>query len=375
MEKNMGYQICNRCVMDTSDLEIKFDSLGNCNHCNNYFNNFTKLQYQGEASDKIIRDIVKKIKDTGRRSKYDCLIGVSGGVDSSYVAYLVKELGLRPLAVHMDNGWDSIEAVENIKNICNKLDIDYQSYILNWHEFKDIQISILRSSIPEVEIPTDVAIAATLHKVAAENSVKYIISGGNLATEGILPDSWFYNPKDAKLLKAIHKKYGTMPMKDFPLFDYKKELYYKFVRGIRIVYLLNYLPFSKEDAILTLADKLDWKVYGGKHHESKYTSFVQSYIQPVKFNIDYRKATLSNEICSGKITREHALNELKEASYDVETISLQKKYVCKKLDISIVEFDRIMRLPVKTYKDYPNSQKKLEFIYDVYRKFFKKPIA
>jgi len=361
--------------MDTSDLEIKFDSLGNCNHCNNYFNNFTKLQYQGEASDKIIRDIVKKIKDTGRRSKYDCLIGVSGGVDSSYVAYLVKELGLRPLAVHMDNGWDSIEAVENIKNICNKLDIDYQSYILNWHEFKDIQISILRSSIPEVEIPTDVAIAATLHKVAAENSVKYIISGGNLATEGILPDSWFYNPKDAKLLKAIHKKYGTMPMKDFPLFDYKKELYYKFVRGIRIVYLLNYLPFSKEDAILTLADKLDWKVYGGKHHESKYTSFVQSYIQPVKFNIDYRKATLSNEICSGKITREHALNELKEASYDVETISLQKKYVCKKLDISIVEFDRIMRLPVKTYKDYPNSQKKLEFIYDVYRKFFKKPIA
>ncbi len=205
----MGYQICNRCVMDTSDLEIQFDHLGNCNHCNNYFNNFTKLQYQGETSDKIIRDLVKKIKDTGRGRQYDCLIGVSGGVDSSYVAFLVKELGLRPLAVHMDNGWDSIEAVENIKNICNKLDIDYQSYILNWHEFKDIQLSILKSSIPEVEIPTDVAIAAILHKVAAENGIKYIIGGGNLATEGILPDSWFYNPKDATLLKAIQRRYGV----------------------------------------------------------------------------------------------------------------------------------------------------------------------
>ncbi len=375
MEKNMGYQICNRCVMDTSDLEIQFDHLGNCNHCNNYFTNFTKLQYQGETSDKIIRDLVKKIKDTGRGRQYDCLIGVSGGVDSSYVAFLVKELGLRPLAVHMDNGWDSIEAVENIKNICNKLDIDYQSYILNWHEFKDIQLSILKSSIPEVEIPTDVAIAAILHKVAAENGIKYIIGGGNLATEGILPDSWFYNPKDATLLKAIQRKYGTVPMKEFPLFDYKKEIYYKFVKGIKMVYLLNYLPFSKEDAMSILKDKLDWKEYGRKHYESKYTSFVQSYIQPVKFNIDYRRATLSSQICSGKTTRERALNELKEVSYDIETVPLQKKYVCKKLNISVVEFDRIMKLPIKTYKDYPNNQKKLEFIYAIYRNFFKKPIV
>jgi hypothetical protein len=163
-------------------------------------------------------------------------------------------------------------------------------------------------------------------------------------------------------------------MKDFPLFDYKKEIYYKFVKGIKIVYLLNYLPFSKEDAISTLKDKLDWKEYGRKHYESKYTSFVQSYIQPVKFNIDYRRATLSSQICSGKTTRERALNELKEVPYDIETVPLQKKYVCKKLNISVVEFDRIMKLPIKTYKDYPNNQKKLEFIYAIYRNFFKKPI-
>ena len=254
------------------------------------------------------------------------------------------------------------------------MDIDYQSYILNWHEFKDIQLSILKSSIPEVEIPTDVAIAAILHKVAAENGIKYIIGGGNLATEGILPDSWFYNPKDATLLKAIQRKYGTVPMKDFPLFDYKKEIYYKFVKGIKMVYLLNYLPFSKEDAISILKDKLDWKEYGRKHYESKYTSFVQSYIQPVKFNIDYRRATLSSEICSGETTRERALNELKNKPFKPEKTKTEKEYICKKLDITTREFDDIMNLPVKSYRDYPNDQKKLDYIYRIYRKYFKRKI-
>jgi N-acetyl sugar amidotransferase len=361
--------------MDTSDHEIQFDSSGNCNHCNYFFNNSSKLLYEGAGSQKIVKDIVKKIKKTGKNSEYDCLIGVSGGVDSSYVAYLIKSLGLRALAVHVDNGWNSREAVENIKNICNRLEIDYQSYVLNWNEFKDIQISILRSSIPEVEIPTDIAISAVLHKIAAEHNIKYIIGGGNIATEGILPDSWFYNPKDSKLLKSIHKKYGTMSMKNFPLFDYKREVYYKFVKGIRIIYLLNYLPFSKEEAIATLVDKIGWKVYGGKHHESKYTSFVQSYIQPVKFNIDYRRATLSTEICNGTKTRDQALFELKKEPYNLDKINTEKEYICKKLELTISEFNDIMSLPVKSFKDYPNDKNKLEFIYDMYRKYFKKPIV
>jgi N-acetyl sugar amidotransferase len=360
--------------MDTSDPEVQFDHLGNCNHCNDFFANTSKLLYQGKVSDNILHKIVEKIKETGKKSEYDCLVGVSGGADSSYVAYSVKKLGLRPLAVHMDNGWNSEESVKNIQKICNKLGIDYQSYVLNWREFKDIQLSVLKSSIPEVEIPTDVAIAAVLHKIAAKNNIKYIISGGNIATEGILPESWFYNPKDTKLLKAIHKNFGTVKMKSFPTFDYKKEIYYKFVKGIKTFYLLNYLPYSKEDSIKTLQDHLDWEFYGGKHHESKYTSFVQSYIQPVKFNIDYRRATFSTQICTGEITRKYALNELKKKSFDPGKVKLEKEYICKKLDITTSQFDDIMDLPVRSYKDYPNDQEKLNYIYGVYRKHFKRKI-
>ena len=358
--------------MDTSDQEIQFDHLGNCNHCDDFYTNTSKLLYHGEVSDNILHKIVEKIKESGKKREYDCLVGVSGGADSSYVAYTVKKLGLRPLAVHMDNGWNSEESVKNIKKICDKLEIDYQSYVLNWKEFKDIQLSVLKSSVPEVEIPTDIAIAAVLHKIAAENNIKYIISGGNIATEGILPESWFYNPKDAKLLKAIHKRFGAIEMKLFPTFDYKKEIYYKFIKGIKILYLLNYVPYSKENAIKTLQDHLDWGSYGGKHHESKYTSFVQSYIQPVKFNIDYRRATFSTQICTGDITREYALNELKNKPFEPEKAKIEKEYICKKLDITIREFDDIMNLPVKSYRDYPNDQKKLDYIYRIYRKYFKR---
>ena len=237
---------------------------------------------------------------------------MSGGIDSSYVAYKAVQLGLTPLAVHMDNGWNSEESVNNIKNVCNKLNIDYQSYVLNWEEFKDIQLSVLKSSIVEVEIPTDVAIAGVLHKVASENNIKFIIGGGNLATEGILPDLWFYDPKDLKLLKSIQKRFGKESLKSFPTFDYKREIFYKFIRKIRIIYLLNYLPYSKKDAIKTLEDEVAWKNYGGKHHESVYTRFVQSYIQPVKFDLDYRRATFSTQICTGEITRKYKVNEMLE---------------------------------------------------------------
>jgi N-acetyl sugar amidotransferase len=368
----LNYQICNRCVMDTSDPDIIFDKIGNCNHCNDFFNTLSKVAYQGEVSDRNLLRIVKKIKQDGRNNKYDCLIGVSGGTDSSYVAYIVKKLGLRPLAVHMDNGWDSEESIENIKNICSKLKIDYQSYVLNWKEFKDIQLSILKSSIPEVEIPTDVAIAAVLHRKASANNIRYIISGGNIATEGILPSSWFYNPKDSKLLRSIQKEFGTRKMKSFPDFDYKKEIYYKFVKGIKTVYILNYMNYSKESAINELKSNMDWRTYGGKHHESKYTSFVQSYIQPLKFNLDYRRATFSTQICSGQITRDRALEELKKKPYNEDKVAKDKEYICKKLEITLQEFENIMKLPLKTFRDYPNDQKKLDFIYDVYKRYFKK---
>ncbi len=371
----MKYQICNRCVMDTSDSYIEFDQNGNCNHCNDFIANSSKIMYQGKKSDDQLKRLIKKIKDSGRGNKYDCLVGVSGGVDSSYVAYTLKKYGLSPLAVHMDNGWNSKEAVENIKSVCSKLDIDYESYVLDWNKFKDIQLSVLKSSIPEVEIPTDIAITGVLHKIASKYNIKYIIGGGNIATEGILPESWFYNPKDSKLLKSIQRKFGSVKIKPFPFFDYKIEMYYKLIKRIRIVYLLNYLPYSKDEAINVLQEELGWKDYGGKHHESKYTSFVQSYIQPVKFNLDYRRATFSTQICTGDITRELALNELKTPSFDQKRIEIDKEYICKKLTISIDEFDEIMNSPVKSYKDYPNDKSKLEFIYRIYLKYFRKDVV
>lgn len=370
MDEN--YQICNRCVMDTSDPEIIFDNNGFCNHCTDFINQTSKMIYQGPETDLRLEEIVRQIKKKGKNKKYDCLIGVSGGVDSSYVAYMTHKLGLRTLAVHLDNGWNSEEAVLNIKNLCNKLKIDYSSFVLDWEDFRDLQLSVLKSSIVEVEIPTDIAILGALHKTASKYNIRYIISGGNFATEGILPKKWFYNPKDLKLLKAIHKKFGKKRIKNFPYFDYKKEIYYKFFKGIKMFYLLNYIPYEKENVMNVLKEELDWKYYGGKHYESKFTGFVQSYYQYEKFNLDYRRATFATQICAGTMKREEALKELKKKPYRLEKINLEIDYISKKLGIEKNEFLEIFNAPKKSYKDYPNNEKKLEFIYSIYRNIYRK---
>ncbi len=369
MDEN--YQICSRCVMDTSDPEIIFDNNGICNHCTEFINITSKNIYQGTETDLKLKKIVCDIKRKGKNSKYDCLIGVSGGVDSSYVAYLTQKLELRTLALHLDNGWNSQEAVQNIKNLCTKLKIDYTSFVLDWEEFRDLQLSILKSSIVEVEIPTDIAILGALHKVASKYNIKYIISGGNYATEGILPKKWFYNPKDLKLLKSIHKKFGNKKIKSFPYFDYKKEIYYKFFKGIKMFYLLNYVPYEKDKVMKILENELGWKYYGGKHYESKFTGFVQSYYQFEKFNLDYRRATFSSEICGGTMLRADALIELNRKPYNQEKISVEIDYICKKLGLERNEFLDIFNSPVKSYKDYPNDERKLELIYRLYKKLKK----
>jgi len=356
--------------MDTSDPEILFDSDGNCNHCDAVFNDKKDILYHGEASDKKLKTIVQKIKRNSRRKEYDCLVGISGGTDSSYLAYKVVKLGLRPLAVHLDNGWNSEEAVKNIKYLCQKINIDYETHVLDWERFKDIQLSVLKSSIVEVEIPTDIAIGGTLFRIAAKNNIKYIISGGNTATEGILPEKWFYDPKDHKLLTSIHKQFGKVEMKDFPNLSYWREIYYKVFKGIRMVYLLNYLPYNKKACIEELEREIGWKNYGGKHHENVFTKFCQSYIQPVKFNLDYRRATLSSQICNNEVTRDEAIQILKEKPYDEKTIGFQKEYVSKKLEITKEELEEIISSEPKSYQDYPNNEKRLKFIYGVYRKYF-----
>jgi N-acetyl sugar amidotransferase len=371
--KGSEYKICKRCVMDTSDIDIVFDDKGNCNHCNNYFERISDRVHKGEESRKKMAQIVKKIKHNGRNKKYDCVIGVSGGIDSSYVAYIAKMNGLRPLLVHMDNGWNSEISVKNIKNLADILEMDYESFVLDWEGFKDLQLAFLKASVPEMETPTDIAISGALHKVAAKYGVKYIISGGNFATEGILPKTWHYNAKDYKYFNSIYKKFGNRKIHRFPFFGLKEELYCKLVKGIKIIYMLNFVDYKKDEAMHILQEKLNWRYYGGKHYESKYTGFVQSYIMPVKFNMDYRRATLATQICAGVVTRENAIAELKNLSYDPEIAQTEKEYICKKLDIPVSEFDSIMAQPPKIYRDYPNAEKSLEFIYDIYRKLYKKP--
>lgn len=358
--------------MDTTDPIITFNEKGECNHCTDFLAKRIHHKYQGTKSDQELKTLVERIKADGKGKEYDCIIGLSGGIDSSYVAWTCKNLGLRVLAVHLDNGWNSEEAVLNIKNIAQKLGIDYESFVLDWTEFKDLQLAFLKASVPEAETPTDIAIPAALHKVAAKYGVKYVVSGGNFATEGILPKHWHYDAKDEKYLNYIQRTFGTLKLKKFPRFGFKKEMYYKLVKGMKIIYLLNYVDYAKNDAMELLKKELDWKYYGGKHYESKYTGFIQSYYLHKKFGIDYRRATLATQICTGEVTREDALEELKHLPYTNDKVEEEKKYIAKKLGISLDEFERILSLPPKWYSDYPNNEKQLKFIYDTYRKIFKK---
>lgn len=370
--KAENYQLCSRCVMDTSDPEIVFDEKGFCNHCTEFLSKRAKHKYQGEESDEALSRLVEEIKRDGEGKEYDCIVGISGGADSCYTAYIAKRKGLRVLAVHMDNGWDSDDAVQNLKNVAQKLEIDYESYVLDWEEFRDIQLAFLKASIPEADTPTDLAIPSALHFYASKYGVKYIFSGGNFSTEGILPPSWHYNAKDMKYFKYIQKTFGKKKMKTYPSFGFEKEMYYKLVKRIKIIYLLNYVSYVKEDTTQLLKEKLDWKFYGGKHHESRYTSFIQSYYLYEKFGIDYRRATLSSQICLGDVKREDALKELKKKPYDSVKIEDEKFYIAKKLQVSKDELEKILSLPPKWYWNYPNDSKKLNFIYNTYRKIYNK---
>jgi len=368
----VGYRQCSRCVMDSTDPEITFDNNGYCCHCTEFIEIRSRHRHQGASSDEALEQVINDIRRAGRGRKYDCIIGVSGGADSSYLAYVAKQKGLRPLALHMDNGWDSDKAVINIKKVTEQLGLDYESYVLDWEEFKDLQLAFLKASVPEAETPTDIAIPAALHRVAAKYNIKYILSGGNLATEGILPRSWHYDVRDMKYFGHIHRTFGSRSLRTFPTFGYKTEIYFKLFRGIRMVYPLNFVPYVKDEAVRLLAERFDWRPYGGQHHESRYTKFIQTYYLHEKFGIDYRRVALSIRICDGKIGRDEAIKQLKSVPYDLKEVEDQKQYIAKKLGVSTSEFEEILGLPPKCYRDYPNDRRKLGVIYDTYRKLFSK---
>lgn len=366
------YKICKRCVMDTSDMDIEFDEKGYCQHCTKIIQDRAQNAYIKGKSEEILEQIITKIKNKGKGKKYDCLIGISGGVDSCYCAYLAKSWGLNPLLIHMDNGWNSEIAVKNIKSLVQKLKIDYVSYVLDWEEFREIQLGFLKSSTVDLEIPTDIGILASVYETAAKHNIKYIISGSNFSGEGILPLTWGYHVmRDMKNYKSIVKQYSKVKLKKIPHVGILGEVYYKFFKNIRTIYPLNYIDYDKDKAREYLKNEFGWEEYGGKHHESKITAFWQSYVMPVKFNMDYRRATLSSKICADQITRDDALEELKKLPYDPEKIAEIKQYIAKKYQISDEELDFYLSQPPKTYKNFPNNKKLIDFITHMYKKIFK----
>jgi N-acetyl sugar amidotransferase len=354
-----GQTVCAKCVMDTTDPDIQFDENGICHHCRNYDELMRNAVFSGEDGRQRLVVIVDNIKKEGARQKYDCIIGVSGGVDSTYVAYKVKELGLRPLAVHLDNGWDSELAVKNIENTLTKLDIELYTHVIDWEEFKDIQLSFLKASTPDSEIPSDHAIVSLMYQMAEKMGVKYIISGCNYRTETHLPPAWSQGHQDWKYIKSVHDQFGTQSIKTFPHLNFRR--YLLGFRGEQTqVDVLNYLDYVKKDAMAVLEHQLDWKYYGGKHYENIYTRFYQGYILPNKFGYDKRKTHFSSLICSGEMTRAEALAELKSEIYPADLQEQDKEYVIKKLGLSEEEFETIMGLPKKTFWDYPSYRKLIQ---------------
>jgi N-acetyl sugar amidotransferase len=335
-----------------ADPDISFDERGICNYYYQYQEK-GRLRLFSDDSEKL-GQIVNKIRSDGKGKEYDSIIGVSGGVDSTYVAYLVKKLGLRPLAVHFDNGWNSELAVANIEKVLKKLDIDLYTFVIDWEEFKSLQLAFLKAATPDGEIPTDHAISALLYRVASEKSVKYIINGNNFATESIMPQTWAYGHIDWKYIRTTNKAFGTSRLKDYPHLTIAKYLYYTFFKGIKSVSILNYMRYEKSEAMRVLEGELGWKYYGGKHYESIYTRFYQGYILPKKFNIDKRKAHLSTLIFSGQITRDQALTELDKPVYPEAMLTEDMIFVMKKLDLTPTSFAELMALPARTFQDYPN---------------------
>lgn len=346
------YNECTRCIMDNvNDPEIFFDKEGHCNYCNDYFQHVEKDSTKKEFTLDQIRPTIEKIKEEGKGKKYDCIVGISGGTDSAFLVYKLVELGLRPLAVHFDNGWNSETATQNIEVLLKKLNVDLYTNVIDWEEFKDLQISFLHAGVIDVELITDLAIIGLLYKTSVKFKTKYIFTGHNTSTEFILPTSWYHFKLDSLNIRSIHNKYGRKKMKTFPYLSYAEQYYHAKFRKTKIIALLDYLDYHKNDAQNILAEKLDWKNYGGKHNESIFTRFYQNYILPIKFNVDKRKAHLSSLICSGQISREEALKEMKINIWESPQTLEDKEYVLKKLGLSTKTFDEWMkRKPVSHFQ-------------------------
>lgn len=343
---------CSKCVLDTyDDPNLVLNSNGVCNHCQAYEKEFLENPLSEQDKSKYVEDVLTQIKKDG--GQYDCIIGLSGGVDSSYLAYLAKKWGLKALLVHMDNGWNSELAVDNINRIVDYTGFDLHTEVLEWEQFKDLQLSYIKASVLDWEVPTDHLIRATLYKVAIQKKCKHLISGTNQQTEFILPYSMRYNKSDTENLLDIHKQFGSMQINKLNIMSPLKIWYLLWKYNIEEHPLLNYISFNKDEAKKTIMDEMGWRDYGGKHYESIFTRFYQGHILFKKFKIDKRKAHLSSLINSGQINKEDALLELQKPPYPSESMLQDDyEYVAKKFDMTVEEFSKLLEKPPAPHSNY-----------------------
>ena len=357
MMNNRSYQRCTRCVMDTTDSKITFDENGVCDYCRNFDKNIKPYWKPQENRIEELQEIANTIRKSGKGKEYDCILGLSGGADSSYLAYIAVEvMHLRPLIYVVDTGWNLNVAVENIEKIVKGLNLDMYTEVVNWKEMADLQLSFFKASISSCDQPQDHAIFAGLYNYAVKHKIKYVLTGSNSATEFIRPPvEWLYM-NDIVMMKDIHKKFGKIPLKTFPMCGMLKyRILYRYFYGMKRVFPLDYVVYDKEKAMELLHEKFGWTKYENKHYENVFTRFFEGYYLPYKFGFDTRKNVCSNQILAGTMTREEALAILEQPPYDPEQMELDKEYVAKKMGISTKEFDEIISMPNKTPNDYKNQ--------------------
>jgi len=344
--------------MDTSDSNIVFDSRGWCDYCNNFHSNILPNWHTDERGEREILRQAEEVKRAGAGRDHDCLLGISGGVDSSYLAWLAKEkLGLRPLIFHVDAGWNSQQAVHNIEKVVDALGLDLHTEVIDWLEMKDLQLAFFKAQVPHLDTPQDHCFFAALYNFAAKHGFKYILNGGNYSTECVRePLEWHYHASDLRQLRDIHRRFGTRPLKTFPqadIFTYK--LYYRYVKGVRVLRPLNYVPYIKETAMQFLVDRFGWQRYAHKHYESRFTRFYEGYWLPTKFGFDKRRAHFSSLILTQQMTRDEAMARIAKPAYDPATIDQDFEYIATKLDLSVAELQELLRGPNKSYRDYKSA--------------------
>lgn len=358
------YKVCSSCVMDTSDSMITFDDHGECDHCNTFSNQIQPNWHTDERGKTKLDEMSRAIRSAGKNKDFDCIIGMSGGIDSSYLVYAAKEImGLRPLVFHVDAGWNSQIAVNNIERLIDGLGLDLFTEVIDWQEMRDLQLAFFKSGVPHVDTPQDHAFFASMYKFATQHNVKYILTGANLSTECIRnPVEWMYYQSDSRQIKDIHRQFGARPLTKFPLTSILwHKIWLPYVKGIKVVRPLNMLPYIKEEAKQLLMNRFGWQPYPQKHFESRFTKFYESYWLPKRFGYDVRRVQYSSLIVTGQMTREEATELLKKPSFDEATINQEVEFVANKLGITPDELNGFMELPKKTYKDYKNQRQIYDF--------------